>query len=282
MGLSVLLKNNIFATDPHRQTQTNFTLKIFVCVKHVPDSAATIRIIEPNEIDETVTFLLNPYDENAVEAAVQLKSEIDDTEVIAVTVGKPAAIGTLRSALAMGVDRGIHVITEYWPDSIVAARALKAAITQDGDPGLILTGKAAIDSEGFQTQFRVAAALDIPVATNVGAITLHNEGVEVICGQEAGGEQVIRMSLPCVIGAAKTLNTPRYPTLPDIIKARKKEIKEMKLESLGISPRDSRMEIIGLRPAVEERRKKIIDGSPQEAVAELIRRLDEEAKIKIV
>ena len=117
----------------------------------------------------------------------------------------------------------------------------------------------------------MAAALDIPVATNVGAITLHNDGVEVTCGQEAGGEQVIQMSLPCVIGAAKTLNTPRYPTLPDIIKARKKEIKEIKLESLGIGPQDSRMEIIGLRPAVEERRKKIIDGSPQEAVADRIR-----------
>jgi len=257
-------------------------LKIFVCVKHVPDSAATIRIIEPKEIGENITFLLNPYDENAVEAAVQLRSEIDDTEVIAVTVGKPAAADTLRSALAMGADRGIHVITEYWPDSIVTARALNAAITQDDDPGLILTGKAAIDSEGFQTQFRVAAMLDIPVATNVGAITLHDDGVEVTCGQEAGGELIIQMSLPCVIGAAKTLNTPRYPTLPDIIKARKKEIKEMKFESLGIGPQDSHMEIIGLRPAVEERRKQFIDGPAQEAVVELIRRLDEEAKIKLV
>lgn len=256
-------------------------MKIFVCVKHVPDSAATIRIVEPNEIDETVTFLLNPYDENAVEAAVQLKSEDDDSEVIAVTVGKPAAADTLRSALAMGVDRGIHVITDHWPDSIVTARALKAAIVQDGDSGLILTGKATIDSEGFQTQFRLAAALDIPVATNVGAITRHDEGVIVTCGLEAGDEQVIRMAMPCVIGAAKTLNTPRYPTLPDIIKARKKAINEVEIESLGIESPDSQMEIVGLRPAVEARRKQIIDGPPREAVAELIRRLDEEVKIKL-
>jgi electron transfer flavoprotein beta subunit len=256
-------------------------LKIFVCVKHVPDSAATIRIVESNEIDETVTFLLNPYDENAVEAAVQLKSEDYDSEVIAVTVGKPAAADTLRSALAMGVDRGIHVTTDHWPDSIVTARALKAAIVQDGDPGLILTGKAAIDSEGFQTQFRLAAMLDIPVATNVGAIERHGEGVIVTCGLEAGDEQVVRVEMPCVIGAAKTLNKPRYPTLPDIIKARKKAIREVKIENLGIESAVSRMEIIGLKAAVEERRKQIIGGPPWEAVAELIRRLEEEAKIKL-
>ncbi len=259
----------------------NDSMKIFVCVKHVPDSAATIRIIEPNQIDEKITFLLNPYDENAVEAAVQLKAGSDDTDVIAVTVGKPAAIDTLKSALAMGADRGIHVVTDHWPDSIVTAYALQAAITKEGDPDLILTGKAAIDSDGYQTQFRLAAALDMPIATNVGSIALHDDAVTVTCGLEAGGEQVIRMTWPCVIGAAKTLNTPRYPTLPDIIKARKKEIREVPIEDLAIEPPDSRMEIVSFRTAVQERRKRMIDGSPDEAVAELVRRLKEEARIPL-
>ncbi len=256
-------------------------MKIFVCVKHVPDSAATIRIVEPNAIDEKITFLLNPYDENAVEAAVQLKGDRDDIDVIAVTVGKPAAIDTLKSALAMGADRGIHVITDHWPDSIVTARVLQAAITNDGNPDLVLTGKAAIDSDGYQTQFRLAALLDIPVATNVGSIVLNDDSVTVTCGLEAGGEQVIRMKRPCVIGAAKTLNTPRYPTLPDIIKARKKEIREMPVEQLEIEPMDSRMEMVVLRTAVQERRKQILDGSADEAVAELIRRLKEDARIPL-
>ena len=100
------------------------------------------------------------------------------------------------------------------------------------------------------------------------------------CGLEAGGKQIVQMSQPCVIGATKTLNTPRYPKLPDIIKARKKEIREKTLDNLGVQPGDSPMEVVELRPAVEERRREIIDGSPQVAVAELIRRLYEEAKIK--
>ncbi len=256
-------------------------MKLFVCVKHVPDSAATIRIVEPREIDENITFLLNPYDENAVEAAVKLKSETGPGEVIVVSVGKAAAANTLRSALAMGADRGIHVITEEWPDSIVTARALAAAILRDGDPDLILAGKTAIDSEGFQTPFRVAAVLDMPVATNVEALRLDDDTITATCGREAGGCQVVRMVRPCVIGAAKSLNAPRYPTLPDIIKARKKEIQAVPMTDLGIEPPSSRMEIMGLRPAVTRRRQHILDGSPRETVGELIQRLDSEAKIKL-
>jgi len=266
------LRPHVIITDP---------MNIYVCVKHVPDSAATIRIVEPNQIDENITFLLNPYDENAVEAAVQLKADSDDTDVIAVTVGKPAAIDTLKSALAMGADRGIHVVTGYWPDSIVTARALQAAIIKDGLPDLILTGKAAIDSDGYQTQFRLAAALDIPVATHVGSIARNDNSVTVTCGLEAGGEQVIRMRMPCVIGTAKTLNTPRYPTLPDIIKARKKEIREVSIDHLAIEPPDSRMEIIALKSAVQKRRKQMIAGSIEESVTELIRRLKGEARIPL-
>ena len=137
-------------------------MKIFVCVKHVPDSAATIRIVAPSGIDESITFLLNPYDENAVEAAAQLKSVVGSVETIAVTVGKPGAANTLRSALAMGMDRGIHVVTGRWLDSMTTAKALGAAISQDGEPDMVITGKVAIDSEGYQTHFRLAAALNMP------------------------------------------------------------------------------------------------------------------------
>lgn len=256
-------------------------MKIYVCVKHVPDSAATIRIVAPSQIDEKITFLLNPYDENGVEAAVQLKADSENTDIIAVTVGKPATVDTLKSALAMGADRGIHVVTDDWPDSIVTARALQAAIIKDGDPDLILTGKAAIDSDGYQTQFRLAAALDLPVATNVSAIALDGNMVTVTCGLESGGEQKIQMTQPCVIGAAKSLNTPRYPTLPDIIKARKKKIRTVPIKDLELTLPDSRMAVVALRTAVQERRNQMIGGSPEAAVTELIRRLKEEARIPL-
>jgi electron transfer flavoprotein beta subunit len=137
-------------------------MKIYVCVKHVPDSAATITIRGKNQIDENVTFLLNPYDEHAVEEAARLKAQIGDSEVVAVTLGKEAAINTLQSALAMGADRGILIKTDDRPDSILTARALKTAIEQDGKPDIIFTGKESIDSEGMQTMFRLAAALGMP------------------------------------------------------------------------------------------------------------------------
>ena len=107
-------------------------MKIFVCVKHVPDSAAKITIQGKNQFNESITFILNPYDEHAVEEAARVKKQVGDCEVIAVSVGKRDAENTLRSALAMGADRAILIQTDGRPDSIVTARALKAAIEQDG------------------------------------------------------------------------------------------------------------------------------------------------------
>ncbi|MGD8468500.1 MAG: electron transfer flavoprotein subunit beta/FixA family protein, partial [Desulfobacterales bacterium] len=156
-------------------------MKIYVCVKHVPDSAATITIREKNQIDESVTFLLNPYDEHAVEEAARLNAKTEGSEVVAVTVGKEAAVTTLQSALAMGADRGILIKTDNRPDSILTARALKAAIQQDGKPDIIFTGKESIDSEGMQTMFRLAAALDVPVATNVVAFAIDQNKAVVGC-----------------------------------------------------------------------------------------------------
>ncbi|MGD8493512.1 MAG: electron transfer flavoprotein subunit beta/FixA family protein [Desulfobacterales bacterium] len=254
-------------------------MKIYVCVKHVPDSAATITIREKNQIDESVTFLLNPYDEHAVEEAARLKARTEGAEVVAVTVGKEAAGSTLQSALAMGVDRAILVKTDDRPDSILTARALKAAIEQDGKPDIIFTGKESIDSEGMQTLFRLAAALDVPVATNVFAFSIDGNSAIVECELEAGVKQLLEMPLPCIIGAGKGLNKPQYPTFMDIRKAKKKEIKQIELGSLPIEKPTARMEILELRPAVEQRQPKELDGPPEESVQQLIQVLREEAKV---
>jgi electron transfer flavoprotein beta subunit len=254
-------------------------MKIYVCVKHVPDSAARITIQDKNQFDESVTFILNPYDEHAVEEAARVKKQVGDCEVIAVSVGKKDAENTLRSALAMGADRAILIQTDERPDSIVTARALKAAIEQDGKPDLIFTGKESIDSEGFQTMFRLAAGLAMPVASNVAAFSLEQDRVVVECEMEAGATGVLEMPLPCVVGTGKGLNKPSYPTLPAIMKARKKEVKKVDLKSLVLEKPVSRMEILELKPALEERRAKELKGPPQEAVAELIRILREEVKI---
>ena len=142
-------------------------MKIYVCVKHVPDSAAKITITGKNQIDESITFLMNPYDEHAIEEAARLKERVAGAEVVAVSLGKSDAANTVQSALAMGADRGLLITTDTQPDSMVTARALKTAIEQDGRPDIIFTGKASIDSEGFQTMHRLAAAMGVPAASGV-------------------------------------------------------------------------------------------------------------------
>ena len=233
-------------------------MQIYVCVKHVPDSAARITILDKNRFDESVVFLINPYDENAIEAAVSLKEKIEDSEVIVVTLGKNKAINTLRAALSLGVDRGIFIKTDHYPDSLVTARALKAAIEQDGQADIIFAGKESIDSEGMQTLFRLANGMDIPVATNVVNFSLDENNVTVECEMEAGAREVLEMSLPCVIGAGKGLNTPRYAKLSGIMKARKKEVKQIDLDSLNLDTPAGSLEILELKPVIEERKSKIL------------------------
>ncbi|MEK6195454.1 MAG: electron transfer flavoprotein subunit beta/FixA family protein [Deltaproteobacteria bacterium] len=254
-------------------------MKIYVCVKHVPDTAARITILGENRIDERVTFIMNPYDENAIEEAARIKNETSDAEVIAVTLGSQAAEATLQSALAMGADRGILIKTEDPPDSMVTAAALKAAIESDGQPGLIFTGKESIDSEGFQTMYRLAAGFSIPAASNVVSFSLESDSAVVECEMEGGSREVIEMSLPCVIGAGKSLNKPNYPTLPDIMKARKKEMKQVDLKDLGFGKPTGRVEALELKPAVEDRQPKEITGTPDEVAVKIVRILKEEARV---
>lgn len=254
-------------------------MKIYVCVKHVPDSAATITIRDKNQIEENITFLMNPYDEHAVTEAARLRSQLPGSEVIAVCLAKPGAENTLRSAMAMGADRSILVCTDGCPDSMLTARALAAAIRQDGSPFLILAGKESIDAEGMQTMFRLARHLGMPAATSAVKITLEEGAVVVECEKEAGSRDVLRLATPCVIAAGRGLNTPRYPTLPDIFKARKREVKKIDLDDLAVAPPAGGMEILDLAPVAENRVPKEITGDPASTARELVRILREEAKV---
>ena len=254
-------------------------MKIYVCVKHVPDSAATITIRDTNQIDEAITFLLNPYDENAVEESRRLKAMVEGAEVVAVTLGKPAAADTLRSAMAMGADRGILISTDTSKDAIITARALAKVIFQDGPPDIIFTGRESIDSEGMQIMYRLGTNLHIPVASNVVTFSHIGQKVRVESEIEPGSRDVMEMTTPCVIGTAKGLNKPSYPTFPDIVKARKKLITTIPLESLDITPPVSGIDIVELRPSVEKRLQKELRGTPDEAAKKLITILKEKAKV---
>ena len=254
-------------------------MQIYVCVKHVPDSSAVITVLEDNQIDENIIFLLNPYDEHAVTEAVKIKNCMSDSEVIAVCLGKDDAEKTLRSALAMGADRGILVVSDVPHESIEIARVLKTVIAQDGTPGLIFTGKESIDAKGMQTMFRIGALFDFPVATNV--IRLDIEGDIAIVDSEFSGGAVdtYEMSLPCVVGAGRGLNTPKYPTFPDVVKSKKKVVRKITLAELNIENLKKEMRVVGLEPLVHERKPQEITGDTDDIAREIIRILKEEAKV---
>lgn len=252
---------------------------VYVCVKHVPDSAAAITVTEKDRIDETITFLINPYDEHALTEAARIRQDGADNEVVAVCLGKPAAEATLRSAMAMGADRSILIETDRNHDSIFTARALAAAIRRDGRPWIVFTGKEAIDSEGMQTHFRLAANLGLPAATNVIEVQVATDEVVVACERDPGTVDRIRMTLPCVLGAGKGLNTPKYPTFPDIMKARKKEVRRVGLDELNIAPPAAAMTIETLTPADDQRNAEELTGSPAEIAARIVDILKNEAKV---
>ncbi|WP_022666857.1 electron transfer flavoprotein subunit beta/FixA family protein [Desulfospira joergensenii] len=254
-------------------------MQIYVCIKHVPDSAANISIRDRVSIDENVAFLINPYDEHGISEAVRLKEQFPGSEIIALCLGKKDAEKTIRSAMAMGADRGILVETDAVPDAMITARVLKAAMEEDGQPGIIFTGKESIDREGMQTMFRLGALFDFPVANNVVGLEIQENRARVTYEMGGGQTRVCDMSMPCVIGAGRGLNTPGYPTFPDVVKARKKPVKFIDMDSLAVEPSKGSLRVKELEPFVQDRTPKEIKGSPSEIAQTIFTILKEEAKV---
>lgn len=255
-------------------------MQIYVCVKHVPDTAANIKVVDAVGFDESIKFVINPYDEYGLAAALQLVANDGKGEVVTVTVGKESAVTTIRSALAVGANRGILVKTDrQFIDSNITSRLLKAAIQQDGCPDLIFTGKQSVDSEGMQTHYRLGQAIGMPVATDVVDLQL-NDG-KVIVEREIGGgaREMLEMEIPCIIGATKGLSEPRYPKLPDILKAKKKEIKQWDVESLVPDLPEAATSIQSLESVPERTGAQMLNGDPKTAVNELVTILKKEKLI---
>jgi electron transfer flavoprotein beta subunit len=254
-------------------------MQIYVCVKHVPDTAARITVVGGSGFAETCKFIVNPYDEYAVEEAVQLVKR-NGGEVVIVTVGKETAVSSMRSALAMGADRGILVKTDaQFLDSALTAQALKKAIAQDGTADLIFCGRQSIDSEGMQTPFRLAQAFGMAVVTDVVALSVNEN--QAIAEHDIGGgtTEVLQIQLPCVIGANRGLNDPPYPKLPQVLRAKKKEIKQVDIADLGLDLSFPLTEIIKIEAVPERGKAKIFEGSTRESVEQLVKALKEEEKI---
>ncbi len=250
-------------------------MKLFVAIKQVPDTETRIKL-NGNKIDFTaVKWVMNPYDEYAVEAAVQLKEKNAGSTVTVVTVGPSRAAEVLRTALAMGADEGIHVESNEDLDPYQTALALARTLQAEGGAELLFTGQLAIDDNSFSVGQMTAELLGW---NHVSAITkLSFEDKKVEREVEGGAKEIVTFQLPAVLTANKGLNTPRYASLPGIMKAKKKTLKVIAASSLDLGPSGWVLEECKLpadKPPV-----KFLSGTPQEQASQLVKALRDEAKV---
>ncbi len=209
-------------------------MKILVPIKRVPDPATTIRVLPDGSgiATDNVKWVINPFDEIAIEEALRIK-EKQGGEVVLVTIGQSTWQEQLRTGLAMGADRAILVKSEAPLDTLAIARIL-AKIVTDEKPGLVLLGKQAIDDDSNQVGQMLAEMLGWPQATFASKVEFAGQKVTVT-REVDGGLETIAFNLPAVVTTDLRLNEPRYASLPGIMKARKKELKEIPAESLGVN-----------------------------------------------
>jgi electron transfer flavoprotein beta subunit len=248
-------------------------MKVLVPVKRVVDYNVKVRVkADESDVDlANVKMSMNPFDEIAVEEAVRLKEKGIVTEVVAVSCGPAACQDTLRSAMAMGADRGILVESTAELQPLAVAKLLKAVCDKE-TPSLLICGKQAIDDDSNQTGQMLAALMDWPQATFASKVELTMDKVTVT-REIDGGLETIAMSLPAVVTTDLRLNEPRYATLPNIMKAKKKPLETIAADSLGvdIAPRLKTVKVS--EPPKRAGGVKVAD------VADLLNKLRNEAKV---
>ena len=248
-------------------------MKVLVGVKRVIDFNVKIRLRADNSGVETanVKMSMNPFDEIGVEEAVRLKETGTVEEVIAVSLGVQQCQDTIRTALAMGADRGIHVVTDAPLEPLAVAKLLKAVVDKESAE-LVIVGKQAIDDDSNQTGQMLAALLGWPQGTFASKLVIDNGWAEVT-REIDGGLETVKLKLPAVISTDLRLNEPRYASLPNIMKAKKKPIEALKPEDLGV---DTTRHLVTLR--VEEPPKRQAGVIVENADA-LVDKLKNEAKV---
>jgi len=248
-------------------------MKLLIPVKRVIDYNVKVRVKSDNTGVETanVKMSMNPFDEIAVEEAVRMKEAGKAEEIVAVSLGVQQCQETIRTALAMGADRGIHVKTDDELQPLAVAKLLKA-IADKESPDLIILGKQAIDDDANQTGQMLAALLDWPQATFVSAIEM-GDGSARVTREVDDGLEIIEVKTPAIVTVDLRLNEPRYASLPNIMKAKKKPIDEMAPADLGV---DIAPRLETLRVEEPPTRQA---GVMVESVAKLVDKLKNEAKV---
>jgi electron transfer flavoprotein beta subunit len=248
-------------------------MKILVPVKRVVDFNVKIRLKADGSGVElaNVKMSMNPFDEIAVEEAIRLKEAGKASEIIAISIGPQQAAETIRTALAMGADRGILVKTDVAPEPLAVAKILKAIVEAE-QAGLVIMGKQAIDDDCNQTGQMLAALLGWPQGTFASKVVIEGENV-LVTREVDGGLQTVKLKSPAIVTTDLRLNEPRYASLPNIMKAKKKPIDEKTPESYGVDL-TPRLEVL---KTVEPARRK--SGVKVASVAELVSKLKNEAGV---
>ena len=257
-------------------------MKIGVCIKKVPDTETRVKIASDGKTVsmDGVTFIISPYDEYAIEEALQIKEKQDNGEVVLICVGDDDAVKIIRNGLAMGADRAVLVndpaINHYEPYFV--AQVLAKVIEQEGIE-LALFGKQGVGQDYQQVPAMVAEILGWPQVSL--AVKLDIDGDKVTADREIeGGEEVVECKLPAVISAQKGLNTPRYASLKGIMAAKKKPLDQKTLSDLGLSaPSESTWEIVKAEMPPARPAGRILEGELEDQVKQLVELLHSEAKV---
>ncbi|SFA39075.1 electron transfer flavoprotein beta subunit [Parageobacillus thermantarcticus] len=256
-------------------------MNIFVLMKRTFDTEEKITIVDGKVNEEGAEFIINPYDEYAIEEAIQVRDK-HGGEVTVVTVGNEDAEKELRTALAMGCDKAVLINVEddiEAHDQYTTAKII-AEYLKDKEPDLILAGNVAIDGGSGQVGPRVAELLGIPYVTTITKLDIDGDKVTVVRDVE-GDEVVIETSLPLLVTAQQGLNEPRYPSLPGIMKAKKKPLEELELDDLDLEEEDVEAKTKTIEVFLPPKREagKILEGDIADQVKELVRLLRSEAKV---
>jgi len=263
-------------------------VKIVTLVKQVPDTETKIKLLaDASGIDEEgIKWVMNPYDEYAVEEALKIKEKLGEGEVVVLCLGPDRALETIRTALAMGADRAIHLSEDAFSggDALSVAKALAAALKKE-EFDLVICGKQAVDDDWSSVPSMVAQTLGIPQVNVVSQLEVAEGKIKAWRDIEGGAKEIVEASLPALVSATKGLNEPRYASLPGIMKAKRKEVKvwgiadlELSADEVGASGAKVKITNWSLPP---ERQAGVVisDGEPADKVHELIKWMKETAKI---
>jgi len=261
-------------------------VKVVVCMKQTPDTEASIKITADGKgiEEQNIKWIMSPYDEYAVEEAIRIK-EKQTGETVVVTVGTDRVVESMRTALAMGIDRGVHCVDPAFAGSDALATAkILASVLKAENPDVVLCGRQAIDLDQSQVPAYLAEILGWPQVYSVAKLEI--QGNKAVCNRRIeGGEEIVETSLPAVLTCDKGLNEPRYASLPGIMKAKKKEIKKWALAQTGLGAGEvgaggAKVKVIAHLPLPDRPPGKVFkEMDTAEMVKQVVKLLREEAKV---